>query len=377
MIRKEVLFVFVVFLIINLCYNVIAVIGVTPASYEVDFEPNLEKNFNFNFIFDPDSKSELYAEGDLSNYTKLDKSSLTGGGSVSATLKLPPYVEIPGTHIIFIGARQLSNEEGMGIVGNVRGLIKVKVPYPGKYAEIVFTTMNVNAGNPVDFKIIVNNLGKENITASASIVIYNPRGEHVETLTLENKFIEAKNSEEFFVRLNTSNYKAGDYKAVAFVNYDGKTAEAEAVFRLGELYVGITNYTKEFERNKINKLEIEIESFWNDPIESIYASVNIINYTLDFLTPSMQLSAWSKTTLTGFFDTTLIKEEKFQANITLHYKGKTTNKIVELEFKKEINYIYIAIGVAVLLLVVLILIIIVLLRRRKSGKKEKKHSIKK
>lgn len=373
MIKEVVVFIFGIFLITILCYNANAVIGVSPGSYIIDFEPNLEKNFNFNFIFDADAKAELYVEGDLSEYVKLDKKSLTGGGVVTASLKLPFYIEIPGMHIIFVGARQLPSEEGMGIVGNVRGVIKVKVPYPGKYAEITLTTTNVNAGDPIELKVIVNNLGNDNITAATSINIYDSEGSYIETLNLGSKFIETKKSEEFFIQLNTSNYKAGDYKAMAIVNYDGKIAQVEAVFRLGELYVGILNYTREFERNKINRIEIEAESFWNDPIESLYSNVKIINYSIDFNTPSIYLSPWSKVILNGFFDATPIKEDEFRANITLHYSGKTTNQLVDLRFKKEINYmLYAIIGAVAIMFVILVIVIIILLRRtKKSGKKKK------
>ena len=83
----------------------------------------------------------MYVEGDLAEYVTLNKDSLVGSGGVSASLALPIRIETPGTHVIYVGARQLPGEGGgIGIVGNIRGVIKVKVPYPGKYATVSFTT---------------------------------------------------------------------------------------------------------------------------------------------------------------------------------------------------------------------------------------------
>ena len=377
--KKKVLgkIIFSFFLIIILCHSTSAIVGVSPASHTIDFEPNLEQDFSFGFIFDEGVKSELYVGGDLAEYVTLNKKSLTGGEGVIATLKLPSEIEVPGVHTIAIGARQIPPEgQGIGLVGDVRGLIRVKVPYPGKYAEIEFRTMDANAGEPVDFTVTVHNLGKENINAHTIINIAESEGEYVETLDLGSKFIETKTAVLFFRQLNTSNYKPGDYNATAIVSYDGQTAEAERVFRLGELYVEISNTTEEVERNKINRFDIQVESFWNDPIQNAFAEVRIVNHTISFSTPSVNINPWSRKILTGYFDTTPIGAEEFQAEITLHYEGETTKKIVDVKFKKEIDYMLYAIiaGSAVLVVIIIaaLVIIIILLKRGKNEKGKRK-----
>lgn len=372
--RRVVEFIFCIFFIISLS-NVNAIVGVTPADYELNFEPNLERKFNFNFIFDEGIKADVYAAGDLAEYVTLNKDSLNGGGSVVAYLKLPSEVEVPGTHRIAIGAKQsIPTKTGMAIVGDVRGVIKINVPYPGKYAEIEFKTTNANAGEPINFTVTVKNLGKENIYAYTSIEISDLEGSYIETLELGGLFVETTKSEIFFKQLDTSNYKPGDYNALVIVNYGGATmARAEKIFRLGTLHVGVFNYTREFEKNKINRMEIEVESFWNDPIQNLHAEVKILDYEISFLTPSTNLGPWEKKMLTGFFDTTAIEKEEFQANITLHYEGKTTSEIVDLRFKKETSYLPSLIGGAaiIIILIVTITIIILLRKKRKSGKEKK------
>lgn len=373
MMKKRAVIILVSILITVFCYRASAIVGVAPASYEIDFSPNLEQSFIFDFMFDPDAKAEIRASGDLEKYVKLNRDSIVGSSRVVATLKLPSDIEVPGTHQIGIIAKQ-SAEEGGGVklIGEIIGVIKVKVPYPGKYAEIELYTKNANAGEPVELTVLVKNLGKEDIVATTLLEVLDNQDNHIENLNLGTEFIKSAEKGQFQKSLSTESYKAGDYKVKAIVEYGGEKAEAEGSFRLGSLYVGISNYTKEFEKNKLNKLDIEAESFWNDPIDALYANVTIMDYGISFLTPSMDIQPWSKQRLTGYFDTSQIQENKFKAEIVLHYEGRTTSETVELRFKKEINYtLYLVAGGAALLIIILIIIIIILIKRNKNAGKKK------
>ncbi|MCK5449666.1 hypothetical protein KAI32_02275 [Candidatus Pacearchaeota archaeon] len=363
--------VFLVFFLVLSCDGVYALSGVSPASYEIDFKPNLKQNFNFNFLFDEDIEAEVYVSGDLKDYVKLDKKFLKGGGRVIASIDFPSEIEIPGVHRIRIGAKQLASEGGgIAIVSDVGGVIKVKVPYPGKYVGLEFKTSNANVGEDINLELIVSSMGKEDIYAHPILKIFNSDGE-IEQIDLGEKFIASTKSAEFLKKLSTVNYKPGDYEVSAVVEYGGeKPVIASVPFRLGELRVEISNWTKVFERDKINRFEIRIESLWNDPIESLYASVEIVDYNVQFSTPSISLEPWKKDILTGFFDARDIDEEKFKANITLFYDGHTTSKIVDLEFEKEFDSrLYVTLAIAV---IVLIAVMIFLMLRRKKSEKQKK-----
>ena len=366
MVRK---IIFVFLLCLFFCQSVYAA-GVTPSSYAFDFEPGLEKDVSFNFIFGKDAELEVYADGDLAEYVEIDKDSLLGGGVVSVHLKLPSEIEIPGVHRILVGAKQIPNEEGgMGIVANVQGVIKIRVPYPGKYAEIGFTAGNVNAGEPVELKLSVSNLGKEEIFIEPVIKVFDSE-KKIEEWALESQWLSPTKSVAFSRVMDTQNYNPGDYNATAVVEYGGKRAAvANLTFRLGELYVAVSNTSNYFERGKINRFEIEAESFWNDPIENLFAEVLIEEYDISFLTPSTNLNPWDKTTLVGFFNTEDIEKEEFQAEIILNYEGTTTSKTVTLFLKEEFDYVmYVMIGGLVLVIIILVIIIVLL---RKNGKKKK------
>lgn len=367
--KAEVIFL-LIFLLIN-CSGVYALSGVSPASYEIDFKPNLKQDFKFNFVFDEGVVAEIYVSGDLKEYVNLDKVSLTGKERVVVSLNLPADIEEPGIHRIRIGARQISSgDEGISIVSDVGGVIKVKVPYPGKYADLDFKITNANAGEDIELELTVSSKGTEDIYAHPVFKISNSEGE-IEQIDLGEKFIASTKIEKFSKILSTTNYKPGDYNVTAVVDYGGENlAIANVVFRLGELRVEVYNWTKVFEKDKINRFEIRVESLWNDPIDNLYASVDIVGYDIQFSTPSMSLEPWKKDILTGFFDTRDIEEDRFKANITLFYDGHTTTKIVDLEFEEEFDIrLYV---ILTIILIVLITVMMFLMLRRKKNEKQKK-----
>tara|TARA_Y100000310_G_C20681135_1_gene815996 strand:- start:1539 stop:2711 length:1173 start_codon:yes stop_codon:yes gene_type:complete len=329
----------IVLIVVMLGVNVLAV-GVTPAYYIVDFESGYEGNFIFNFIFNDEKEIGTYVEGDLAEYVELDKDILIGGGEVTAYLKLPDKIDKPGQHRIRIGAKQIPREEGgLEVIGDVRGIIKVNVPYPGKHLDGEFHVSNANVGEELKIKLIIENNGEEDVSVSPVVRIYNSEGD-VENLELEEKFVKKTNLIEYNELLSTENLVVGDYNATAVIEYDGKKLELETGFRLGDFYVEIVDYTKEFERDKVNRFEIDVLSFYNGEIENLYANVTIIDEDVSFLTPSVSLKSWSNRRLEGFFDTAQIEPVKFEAEIVLHYDGGTTREVVQLKYAGEIEAIW-------------------------------------
>jgi len=348
------------FLLIFLCSDVLAVAGVTPASYEIKFKPGLKQAFSFDFFSDTNSNFEIYAEGDLADYVTFDKKNLIGGGKVGVLLELPNEIDPPGLHRLLIGARQLPDKKaGITFASNIRAVIKVDVPYPGKYAEMEFLVSNANINEPINFKIKITNKGRESINTNTYIDVFNGK-KQLETLNLESYTLLPDEIIELEKNLSTENYKAGDYLAVANVDYEVKTLKRESKFRLGELRVEINDVTRNFKPLRINPMEIAIESFWNDPIDYLYANVSILDSNISFLTPYVKVSPWQQTTLVGYFDTSTLTKKSFKAQVTLFYNNLTTQKTFNLrivEDPKPINYVL----VALIALIVILLLSLVLL----------------
>jgi len=353
-----------------------ASIGVRPASYELDFKPNFEQVYDFQFFQDGDGELEVYSEGDLAEYVTLSTNKLIGEGIVYANLKLPDKLDVPGTHRLYIGAKQVVGEnKGFSLVGNIQGLIKVNVPYPGQYLEIIFGVTNANAGQNISFNLRLNNLGKEIVIANSRIEIYDIYGkELIKIIPMDSKILESTEMVDLQASLETTNYNPGDYKAIAFIDYgDGKSVKSEGIFRLGEMRAEVVNYTSIFKKGLINRMEIDIESFWNDPLENLYATVSVQNTSIYFQTPSITLKGFEKSRLTGFLDTSEIEKEPFSANITLHYNGKTTERIVTgLRFEKENNNSLFLIILVASALVIVAVILFLIWRKRKNATKSRK-----
>ena len=371
--RATICFLFVLFAVLHTPL-IESYVGVAPAYYSIDFQPGLVKVFSFDFNTNQESELEVYLEGDLKEYAELSTTHLKGGGRVNVLLKLPQNIEKPGLHKLFIGAKQLTKEEKgtIGVSANVRAVIKVYVPYPGKYAELDFSAKSANAGEPIEFRLKIFSRGKESINTLSRIEIYDFEDKKVGELNLGETLVEAGSFKEIVKKWNTEGYSPGKYTAVAVVRYgsdDSQTATAKREFRIGELYIDIVNYTKVLEREKINKFEIVVESFWNGVIDNVFANVTIPEYNIQFITPSSTLEPFEKKTLKGYFDTTPIDKEQFKAKIEVHYKGKVTEKEALLKFKRKIDY-KIVVGAIILALSVLTsIILIIILYRREHEKK--------
>lgn len=380
--RKRYFCVFVFFVLtVFFLFGVRAIsVGVSPGIYEVGFQPGYEGDFGFTYTFGAEDYSfDIYADGDLAKYVTLDKNSLTGGGMITAHLALPSKIEIPGAHRIVIWATP--NEEslrkssgGLGAVLTVGGVIKINVPYPGKYIDLDFEVLDINEGEKVPVNLKIYSRGVELVNTNSKVEILDFFNETVGSFQLGSNSIEPEDFASISSELDTSEYGSGNYRVLLTVDYDGERIVVEKKLKIGELYVGITNYTNKVEKNKINQFYIGVESFWNDPIENVYAEVKLSGRDVSFSTSPINLPAWQEGTLQGYFDTNGIEEDEVQANISLHYGGKVTEKIVDVQLSKgkyKVNYLVVSlVGVIVLFILFFIWFYLKLKKlERKGGRK--------
>lgn len=352
-IMKVILLVVVIFL----SSGVFAISGVNPRAYEVDFVPNYEGEFSFNFVIDGNSKVDLYVDGDLAEYVSLNKERVSGSENVVASLHLPPEVDSPGINEIQV------------VVGDVVGVIKVNVPYPEKYVELELSAPNANVGDVVDISLEVFSRGSEGVVVGSKVEIYKiedwefvseglgirETNELIEILEADED-VSINMSEIFKWSIDSSNYSMGSYLVVAVVDYSEGIVEIENSFKVGGSLVRILNYTKEFRKNKIDKFEIEVESLGDDDIGELYAEINIVGLEeTKFVTSSIGLGKWRTAMLSGFLDSSEILEDEIEAEIILYYDGKTTSQVVKLKILKGsdyVSYVVVFVGLAVVGLLV-------------------------
>ncbi|MCD4771474.1 hypothetical protein K8R30_03595 [archaeon] len=319
--KRCVYFVILVFL----CSGALALEGVVPGSYDVEFEPGLERDFVFDFVLD--GKEELWVEGDLSEYVELDKLEIMGRGDVVVHMKLPESLEKIGANEVWV------------VAGGVRGLIRVNVAYPERFVGLELSAPNVNLGEDVELKLKVLNLGRERVFVNPSILIYNPDGGLIEDVPFEGGWVNISGVLNFEGVLVTSNYSAGDYLAVARVDYGDGVIKEENVFRLGEFGIRILDYSKEFYGGRVNRFEIEVESLWDGKIKDVYAEVRVVGSELGFDSDIVQLGAWEKRTLIGFFDARGLNED-VDVEVGLYSEGEElSSEVLRLRFLEGFDWV--------------------------------------
>jgi len=321
--KRFVFFVVLVFL----CGGVLGVSGVVPRSYEVDFEAGYSGEFVFDFVLEGDA--ELYVDGDLADYVTLDKYEISGREKVVATLNLPSGLE-PGVNQAFI----IVKESGL----DVRGAIKVVVPYPERYVGLELSASNVNVGGVVSISLDMFNLGSQVVDVVPRIEIYRD-GEVVEVFYGESGTLGASESLGFNVSFDSSNYSAGDYLAVGVVDY-GDVSRVENVFRLGEFKARILSYSDEFVEGEVGRFEVEVESLWDSKMSEVYAEVFIVDSGVNFDSSIVELEGWEKKTLVGAVDGSYFVEGEVGARIILHYDGGAVSEDVRLKIVRERSYVF-------------------------------------
>ena len=312
----------------------------------IDFEPGLKKTFYFEV---PASRLDVNVSiyGYLSEYATISKKLIKSGDTdrtFTVTVKLPEKEDglNPGHHKIWVSEKEiLGTAESGGNVGtssNVIVYILINIPNKGKYVDVTLSAPNVNLNEPVNFAVNVKSFGKEDINSiKAAIDVYSPDNEKLATIYTDEKSLKSNTEETLHAQLSTVGYKAGIYGAVATLNYDGETKEDKKSLRIGELNIRIINYTKEFEKDKINKFDIEIESKWGNNIKYVYGEIKINNYIIK--TPNIGLAPWEKKTITTYWNTDNFEIGFYDTEMTIYYEGKTTIEIgkVSVVEKKSIS----------------------------------------
>jgi hypothetical protein len=365
----------------------------------VDFQSNSEKNYPLLIVADNDGYVKVYIEdGELKKYITLseDYFYLKSGEAkhISYTVKLPEKFATPGDKSINIDAEEANQGGGfMSVNVRVRHRYKVRVPYPEKYLlikDLVLMDVKLNSTEFMGINII--NRGNETVeNVDGFVDIYKGDKKLQRIKTTGTSGLGSLKSETLNAEWNTSGNPSGRYNAAVIINYDTGAALQNGSFRIGDLYIEISNFSKQVERNKINEIKLDIESMWNDPIPGVYGSVRIFNSSKDWFikTVSEDLSGWGASQLKGYWDTTNLSIGTYDSEMTLYYAGKETKltgnievfepkKVIEQKDSKspsmmlfvQNNKTILALGVLIVVMIILIIFLVIKLLPQKSKTEE-------
>jgi hypothetical protein len=361
---------FFVFSIFLASFPAVSAIGISPGMLKIDFEPWLNKTHTY-YVRGGGLPIEVYTNPTkciLSEYIKPSISYVElSPGEIryfSVEINLPGKIEEPGLHKCEIIASEVKQEDlpGVSALSGVGASIYIYVPYPYKYLQAVLHAANVNMSKPVPFNIELKSRGIENVTASATITIYDINGKSVATLYTSPVFVESQKTGELSAVWDTTGMPPGRYLAKAVVEYGGEEpALPETEFKIGDILLRILNitYSEGAKPGDIVRFNVDIDSYWNSKIEGAYIDLSVKkegNQLSTTRSESFDIDAWSERIVTVYWDTSGLDEGEYELEFLVKYEGRTTAKSINIElrypFNEYIIFILIAVAVAIAVTVI-------------------------
>ena len=333
----------IVLAIILLLLPTVHSLGISPTKQVYDFEPGKKITGSFTVVNSENKEIRLFivASGEVAKYVTLhnkivELKETEGSKSFTYEITLPNEFDKPGLHegeIQVLEVPKDAEEEGafMGTAIGISTIIKVRVPYPGKYAETRLDVSEANVNESVTFVLPVTNLGEQDILAAkAGIEIRGPTNDVLKTVPTDEKAIKSKETKELLGSWQ-ANVNPGIYHAIATVTYDEKITTAERNFAVGNLLIDIIGAeVKGFKLGGVAKITLTLQNKWNQDVPEVYANLFVYDdkgeQIYETKSASIPLKGLATGTLPVFWDTQGIPSGAYSAKIVLHYVDKTTEK---------------------------------------------------
>ncbi|MBI2138205.1 hypothetical protein HYU13_01325, partial [Candidatus Woesearchaeota archaeon] len=306
-------------------------IGIGIFGDETNFEPNLNRNFEA-FIINNEPrvvKVELGAEGGLAPYITFSEKIIevppAGKAWFSFNLNLPEKIN-PGRNRLDITAVDSSDVGGGGISAKtaIKKAFFINAPFTGKILDLSVPEPKVLMGKEVIFSIGLSHLGDELIGKISGIIdIYSKSDNNTLVASLSIPYsgsLAPKASLPLTVVWDIKGRKVGDYLAKVKIAYDGETEEEDTGFRIGDLTVKLLDFSTLFIRGGIQKMNVLVQSFWNEPLPGVFTEVFVGEMQLK--SASTELAPWGQYLFTAFLDTEALPAGQYPVTIKVHYATK-------------------------------------------------------
>lgn len=315
---------FAEFLLILMLVASASAVSIQGGNHDVTFKPGA--TYSYSYTLGRADAIDTYVAGDFPDvlkYVTIDDSTPGGGPrSITATINFPQSVP-PGKYVIYIGAKEhVEQNAPIGGVAAIQSRISVNVLYPGKFLQASYGMPDANVNERVPVSVGVTSYGTEEIAAvSGRIEVYDPDSKLVSVLTTNSISLASDVSSTLATTLDTKGFVKGNYHTNLTVFYDGAVlGPFESSFRVGTPELAVRNYTREFAKDAVGKLDVIVESNWNGKFTNVYATINVLGATLQ--TPSQTTDQFGSATLSTYWDTKGLAYESYPATITAHYTYK-------------------------------------------------------
>jgi hypothetical protein len=342
-------------------------IGVVPASQELAFEPNLatEVTFMIRNTQDYDVVAKVTLEDEAANHISiLERNTVSLGPKdheyVTLRIKLPATMP-PGDNKLFFKVAEVPQGEGLSATTAVRSYIRVKVPYPGEYLIATIAAEDAKAGEKVPIVVDIRNDGTDTVEISKGVVSVIGNGVvDLIPITFENLASRASTTQT--VEWLSTTAGVGEYVAQVVVDYEGGSTSASTPFRVGDVLINILDVVaEEVPQGWRSRVDVTIDSKWNEPIENVYAEVEIEDQIVK--SQSLTIDAWSKAVLNSYVETDQFDIGSHSGTVTVFYADKTVTQDFILTISQPVN-LYMVIGSVVAVSAGVFAIAFYLMRRK-------------
>ncbi len=341
---------YVVVVLLLLLVNSVWAIGLSPPKHVIDFKPDLEDTITFRVHNTNDNVVyfRVLLEGDSPNYITLEDELIAmkprSFEKMKMYIKLPKTLP-PGDNALPFKVVEESQGEGTFSVSTaIRSFVVVDVPYPGEYLKATISASNVRSGEPVPIIVTIENDGTENVAVSKGVVSVTGV-DLLDLIPISFENIPAQQSVTQTVMWDNLDAVVGEYEAKIVADFEGGSTSAVTNFKIGDILVNIFDIVAESTYQGWRaSVDIEVDSMWNEPIENVYAEVNI--YDQYAKSQSETVQPWSKQKLTAYIDTTNLAVGDHKGKAIVYYVNETVSKDFVLTVEKPIN-MYMVVGLVV------------------------------
>lgn len=289
---------------------------------------------DYRIILDPQTDFDISSLVNIKpNF--FEKVPGNSGGEFKITLNFEEESIPPGRHEALAVVQQTKSSNGMiSALAEVAIRIRIVSLYPTEYLDWSFNAKNANTGEDVQVTASLSNWGMPEVEgAQITYRLYDSQNNFIKEIISSSKNIESKKTERIETIINTAGLLPDDYKLIGKLIYGDQENTKEKIFRLGNKNILINDMTREFVPESINKVEVEIESGWNDNIEEVNGRVEVSEEGIlknSFNLFDRPVEAWKKATMDGYFDTSGMEIGEYQAEVILSYDGEESKKTFEI-----------------------------------------------
>ena len=312
---------------------------------EFFFQPGLERTYEYAFATNAGftQNYELYVRMldrstvDLTPYVTINTyyvKDVPSGSIVpfTAYLKLPDKIDVPGIHEIRVGARETENLGGgnMGVRTASEARIIIIALHPSDYAETGFSAPNANINDSMNFVFTIRNLGEPDLITKGHVNILEPETDLLLGVArTDETLVKSTQRGELIARFNNTGLRPGPYTVHAVLQWGKEnTTEWNATINIGTKSIKVTDHTKEFVKDALNKMQITIQSGWNSKMRNVNAEVQVIKdgtaFTT-FKTISQDIDPWSTTTLEGYLNTSGLNYGDYPIKIITRFEDYSSS----------------------------------------------------